>query len=270
MAAPPPLSARDVFALLARLGDIAEQVVLVGGQAVNVWSEFYVAQGRADALIADAPFVSKDIDFCASRATVKGFAARLPGGTARLATLDDATPQVGLVHFLDEGGHARQIDFLGSPFGMDAKAVVRASVPLDVLDAQGQPTGHQFRVMHPVDCLESRVHNVVGLAHAYDTPHGRRQLRAAVVCAREALKDILDTPPADTFDPVRTVLNLNERIFNLCLHDRHGRVVYAQTTIDPFDAVLADPRLGERFLSLRLPQVRSRLAAQRRKAETGR
>jgi hypothetical protein len=263
--AAPPLTARDVLALLARLGDVVEQVVLVGGQAVNVWSEFYVAQGRADELIPDAPFVSKDIDFCASRATVQLFATRLPTGRAKLATLDDATPQVGLVQFIDEAGQQRQIDFLGAPFGMEAKAITDASVPLDVLDGQGRPTGYRFRVMHPVDCLESRVHNVVGLADAYDTPHGRRQLRAAVVCAREALKDILDTPASDDFDPVRAVLDLNERIFNLCLRDRHGRVVHARTGIDPFDAVLADPRLGERFTNTRFRQVRARLAALRAK-----
>lgn len=265
MAPPAPLSARDVLALLERVGEVAEQVVLVGGQAVNVWSEFYMAQGRADELIVDAPFVSKDIDFCASRATVQVFAARLRAGRARFTTLDDATPQLGLVRFIDDAGQERQIDFLSAPFGMDAKAIAAASVPLDVLDGEGQPTGHRFRVMHPVDCLESRVHNVMGLPHAYDTPHGRRQLRAAVVCAREALKDILDTAPTETFDPVRAALNLNERIFDLCLHDRHGRGVHAQTGIDPFDAVLADPRLGDRFLAVRFPQVRTRLAAVRRK-----
>ena len=42
--AAPPLTARDVLALLARLGGVVEQVVLIGGQAVNVWSEFYVVQ----------------------------------------------------------------------------------------------------------------------------------------------------------------------------------------------------------------------------------
>jgi hypothetical protein len=153
---------------------------------------------------------------------------------------------------------------------MESKAITRSSVPLDVLDEQGRPTGHRFRVMHPVDCLESRVHNVVGLADAYDTAHGRRQLRAALVCAREALSDILDTPGSDEFDPVRAVLDLNERLFRLCLHDPHGRVVHAQTGIDPLEAVLADSRLGERFLTVRLPQVKRRVAALRSKVEARR
>lgn len=270
MALPTPLSARDVLALLARLGDVTEQLVLVGGQAINVWAEFYLAQGRAGELAADAPFVSKDIDFCASRAAMQTFAARLPKARARVATLDDATSQVGLVQFVDEAGQERQIDFLGAPFGMNAKAVAVASIPLDVLDAGGRPTGHRLRVMHPIDCLESRIHNVVGLADAYDTPRGHRQLRAAVVCTREALVDILNTPPTDDFHPVRAVLDLNERIFALCLRDRHGRVVRVRTGIDPFDAVLIDPRLGDRFLTVRLPQVQARLVALRRKVEAQR
>jgi hypothetical protein len=265
MSQPTPLSARDVFALLVRLGEVAERVVLIGGQAINVWAAFYLAQGRAPDLVADSPFVSKDVDFCASRDAVRSFAARLPRGRARFPTLDDATPNVGLVHFVDDAGQERQIDFLGAPFGMEAKAVVDASVLLDVLDEDDRPTGRRFRIMHPVDCLESRVHNVVGLASAYDTPHGRRQLRASVVCAREALADILDTPASEGFDPVRTVLDLNERIFALCLRDRHGRVVQQRVGIDPFDVVSVDPRLGERFLNMRLPQVRVRLAALRQK-----
>lgn len=262
---PPPISARDVLALLVRLGDVADRIVLVGGQAVNLWSEIYLAQGRAPELMEDAPFTSKDIDFCGSHEAARLFAARVRQGRAKLATLDDATPNVGVVLFVDDGGHERVVDFLGAPFGMKARGVERNSVRLDLLDDAGISTGTTYRVMHPVDCLESRVHNVVGLATTYDTPHGRRQLRAAVICAREALKDILDTPASEGFDPVRAVLDLNERIFDLCLHDRHGRVVCQRAGIDPFDAVLVDPRLGEKFIERRWPQMRQRLAAQRAK-----
>lgn len=262
---PPPISARDVLALLARLGDVADRIVLVGGQAVNLWSEFYLAQGRAPELLADAPFTSKDIDFCGSHEAARLFAARVRQGRAKLATLDDATPNVGVVLFVDDGGHERVVDFLGAPFGMKAREVERNSVRLDVLDDAGVSTGTTYRVMHPVDCLESRVHNVAGLADAYDTPRGRRQLHASVICAREALRDIIDTPASDAFDPVRAVLDLDERIFALCHRSAHGRAVFQRTGIDPFDAVLVDPRLGEKFIEYRWPQMRQRLAAQRAK-----
>ncbi len=262
---PPPISAREVLELLARLGDVADRIVLVGGQAVNIWSEYYLAQGRAPELLADAPFTSKDIDFCGSHEAARLFAARVRQGRAKLATLDDATPNVGVVLYVDDGGHERVVDFLGAPFGMVGREVEQRSVRLDVLDEAGTSTGATYRVMHPVDCLESRVHNVMGLADAYDTPRGRRQLHASVVCAREALADILDTPASDQFDPVRIVLDLNERLFTFCLRDRHGRTVHQRTGIDPLDAVSVDPRLGERFIGVRLPQVRARVAALRAK-----
>lgn len=266
MTQPPlPLSISDVLALLDALGGLSQQVVLIGGQALNYWVEQYLAEGRVPELDVDAPFTSKDIDFCGPRSVVPDVAARLHRGRARQATLDDVTPNVGVVEFEDSTGSQRLIDFLGDPFGMNAADVLRTSVMVDLYDGAGNPTGHQVRVMDPVACMESRVHNVVGLPAQYDTLHGRKQLRASVSCAREALKDVLDTPAIEGFDPVRVTLDLNERIFNFCCHHRHGRLVLQRTGIDPFDAVLVDPRLGEKFIERRWPQMRQRLAAQRAK-----
>lgn len=151
MTASPPaaLSAFDVLALTAGLGELAERAILIGGQAVNVWVEYYRAQGRVPELDADGVFTSKDVDFCATRDVVRAFAARMPRGRARFPGFDDATPNVGLVLFVDDAGRERTIDFLDVPFGMDAKVVERGSVPLDALDAQGRPTGHRFRIMTP-------------------------------------------------------------------------------------------------------------------------
>ena len=36
-------------------------------------------------------------------------------------------------------------------------------------------------MLHPVLGMESRIHNVVGLAAACDTKQGRKQLRASIV-----------------------------------------------------------------------------------------
>jgi hypothetical protein len=212
----------------------------------------------------DAPFTSKDIDFCGPRSVVPDVAARLHRGRWRQATLDDATPNVGVVEFEDSTGNRRLIDFLGDPFGMRAADVLRTSVVVDLDDEAGNPTGHQVRVMDPVACMESRVHNVAGLPAQYDTLHGRKQLRASVSCARESLKDVLDIPAGGGFEPVRATLDLNERIFSLCCH-RHGQLVQQRTGIDPFNAVLVDPRLGEKFVERRWPQMQRHLVAQRAK-----
>ena len=107
---------------------------------MNLWSEFYLAQGRMPELLADAPFGSKDIDFCGSHEAARLFAARVLRGRAEPATLDDATPSVGVVLFVDDGGHERVVAFLGTPFGMVGREVEQRSVRLDVLDeARTQP-----------------------------------------------------------------------------------------------------------------------------------
>lgn len=172
-----PLSYRDTAKVLARLGgDLS--IVLVGGQAVNFWAEHY----RTRALdLGDGPFTSADIDFTGTRQEILTSAKRL-GGTALLPEAFAPPPSSGIVIFRDDDGFEHTIDFLMAVYGVD-DGVDRRSVPIEMLDEHGAPTGVRFRVMQPVDCLWSRVHNVTGLP-GYDTRHGMAQARAAVVCAR--------------------------------------------------------------------------------------
>lgn len=293
LGAVPPLTVQDLNEVLERMGPELERVVLIGGQAVECWVQYYLRQGRAPELAA-TPVASLDIDFCASVRTVVAIADRLqgkpifpggkivldgfadavplagtpilPGLRSRTDGFDDATPNAAVVRFFDARGHERTIDFLPDPHGMDAAEVERGSISVGIDRADGTETGLACRVMHPVHCMESRVHNVIGLPDRYDTPHGRRQLRASVVLAREALKDTLEATPEDGSSPVRRVLRLNERIFRFCLEDDDGRVIHAHPDgADPLDAVLLDPRLGEGFLTKRWPQVKAQIEGQRRR-----
>lgn len=248
-----PLSYRDVEAMLIRLGDSTSGVVLVGGQAVNFWAEHYLPQ--AAELAIHAPYTSKDIDFCGTRAAVADCARRL-GGRAVLPIDFDPTPNSGQVVFMDDTGIERIIDFLVHPFGLGASDVLRTSLPVEVLDDKGNPTGARFRVMHPERCMESRIHNVVGLP-GYDTPRSLAQLRASVVCAREFLRDLLAA------GRVRPSLDLAERIFHLCHGHPRGREIYGRHDVDPFSAVFPDPRLPAAFNDVRYPQMMAQLAARR-------
>ena len=104
----PPLSYEQASRILAKLADLEHPVVLVGGQALNFWASYY--EDRVAELAAGAPYTSKDIDFLGSHEAVKECARRL-GGKAKLATLDDmGTPNTGVVVFVDDDGHLRQID----------------------------------------------------------------------------------------------------------------------------------------------------------------
>ncbi len=165
----------DVRPVLAKVADLDRELVLVGGQAVNFWASHY--ESRVPELAREGPFTSKDIDFCGDREVVRICAARL-NGTARLPTLDNATPNSGTVVFVDGAGITRTLDIVAAPFGLDAAEVHATALPIDILDDDNRPTGVRFHVMHPVLSMESRVHNVVGLRADYDTEQER------IRCAR--------------------------------------------------------------------------------------
>jgi hypothetical protein len=255
---PPELSAREAQSLLTKLSTEADSIVLIGGQALNFWAEYYL--DRVPELEAGAPYTSKDIDFCGNRKAVARCAALLDGKPL-FPQLDDATPQTGKVIFVDESGYKREIDFLEAPHGLTAKDVFDTSIPIDLGDLDDEErTVARFRVMQPVRCMESRVHNVVGLT-GYRTRHGLNQLHASVLCAREYLRDLLDD------GRVRDVLDLNERIFNFCVKNMNGKRVHLHAEIEPFNAVLIDERLPLKFQTERYPQMCKHVAAVRQKVK---
>jgi hypothetical protein len=107
--------------------------------------------------------------------------------------------------------------------------------------------------------MESRVHNS-GLPNK-QTYLAWRQLRASILCAR-AFSQLLLDERGDA--AVRDVLNLNERVFRFAQEDRSARLALDRD-IEVFDAVLDDERLPEKFRTVRLPQMRERVIARRRR-----
>ena len=183
------LSYLDVRPVLAKVADLGRELVLVGGQAVNFWASTTSAAFPSSPSVRHSPARTST-----SAATNRPFlrcAERL-GGKARLATLDDATPNSGTIVFGDDAGVKRTLDVVSAPFGLDAKEVHATALPVQILDDAGAVTGVSFFVMHPLLSMESRVHNVVGLAASYDTEQGRKQLRISILCAHEFLRDVLD------------------------------------------------------------------------------
>jgi len=171
--------------------------------------------------------------------------------------MERATPVLGVVYYQDSHEHRRKIDFLGHPFGLEYSDVHRTSIP--VLVDENDPAGPRFRAMHPVWSMESRTHNVAGLPDQYNTPLGLGQLRASIVCAREALRDIIDE------GLVHEVRKLNKRIFKFAAYDPHALTVYIEHNIDVFDAILLDDRLPREFLDNGYQRWRERVAKQRSK-----
>ena len=177
-------------------------MILVGGQAVNFWARWYRETASTELLQACAPFTSKDVDLAAERKLVELIAERLKGHP-NLATFDDPVPQSGTVVYLDDGGTERTLDVMATLTGIDPGELQETRVLIEYVTES--EIALRFAVMHPVLMLKSRVCNV--LEHEkYRTEHGLRQLRAAVICARQYLTDMSQTDP-------KGVLKWNEQIF---------------------------------------------------------
>ncbi|HSM93836.1 MAG TPA: hypothetical protein VLT47_13215 [Anaeromyxobacteraceae bacterium] len=212
-------------------------MVLIGGQAVNFWAEHYAS--RVPALKAEAPFTSGDLDFvgAASLEEASRLALALKGTVRRPPQRHyDRSVIAAQVTYSDSSGDERDIQFLRRMCGMDVNEVIRTSIPI-------RPG---LRVMHPVACLESRIHNIVELPQEYDTEAGRQQARVAILCGREFLRDALDA------GEVETVHGFNQRIFRFARD--HARRC-AASGLQPFDAVVVDPRLPEAFRTRDYPRM---------------
>lgn len=258
----PPLRPEEVRRILRELAPLSEdrRIVLVGGQAVAFWAAFFKLKPRS---AEQEIFTSKDIDFEGAARTARK-AGELLNGEVRIPTIDDHTPNTGIVLFEDSEGEMREIDFLIAPYGLDGRDVRDSAVRLSVSNPGGLDL--PVWVMHPERCMESRVYNVVDLRQA-----GRiamDQLRRSVVCAKEFSRFLLNDEGVAEAERVRAVLRLNERIYRKCLKDRAFRRVVFDHDVDPFDAVLVDDRLPERFREKRYPQMVEQITYRRRRTRT--
>jgi hypothetical protein len=252
----PPLPYDEVQRVLRRLEPLMTErrVILVGGQAVSVWMR--MLQPLSPELSETEPVTSKDIDFAGGVQAVRR-AGELLGGRVKIATMDDHTPNTGLVMFVDSSGVEREIDFIDAPLGLDHRDVRDTAVQLMVTDENGDATTPLW-VMHPERCMESRVINAIDLRKTQ--PLALRQLRISVTCARLWSQVILDNEDIAEDERIRVLLRLNERVFKKCIHDKRFRDVVLDYDINPFDAILVDdPRLPDQMRERRYPQMQEQL-----------
>jgi hypothetical protein len=216
-----PEEAQRIVALLQPLTD-ARGLILVGGQALAFWLR-YLASIYAEAADAEA-LASKEIDFEGASRTVV-LAAELVAGEAKLPTMDDHTPNTGLVLFTDADGVDREIDFIDQPLGLRGRDV-RDTAVLVELRALAIAPAVQVGIMHPERCMASRVMNLIILGKTQSL--AMRQLRASILCARLWSRFILDDEALPLKDRVRAVLRINERSFRRCRTTRTMAAPYGR------------------------------------------
>lgn len=144
------LSAEEVLTLLGFVSE--HKPIIVGGQSVNIWSELF--QGQDQELDELGSLTSKDLDFYENEKAQKALTASLIDGKLLIPSPDDQTPNASVV-IGKIGDKQVEIDFLKGVQGVDGKALLKKSVTFQYGDTDVSVT-----LMHPIDCVTSRLANI--------------------------------------------------------------------------------------------------------------
>lgn len=138
-------SAAQIPALLKLRPD----AVLVGGQALAVWAAALKIRPEAPL----DPYVTSDVDFLATQAVARELAEKLHARVLVPSPDDHAQVNSAVLVIGDKRvGHVL-VDFLNQIAGLDTGKVKKRALEIEAFDTV-------FRVMHPVDCLASRISNL--------------------------------------------------------------------------------------------------------------
>ena len=198
---------------------------VVGGQAVNFWAEVYAA--NAPELDRYGPFTSKDVDFFGFAQAARRLADEL-NGIVRFPDLENETPNSTIVT-ANIDGHAVTIDFLRNILGVSAERqsdYCTLTVELDETEAGDGPTTFTIDVMHPVNCIISRVNSIMHPAIARNDEFTIRQLHASYYIFREYLRDMLSR------GRTRNVHQGLSRLAHFLCSDPRGIECHRRTPVD--------------------------------------
>ncbi|MGB6450236.1 MAG: hypothetical protein WBE92_05750 [Steroidobacteraceae bacterium] len=246
-----PLSSDEIRQILE---NSSEDAVLVGGQALALWSQIY------HVLPTNEPSggISADIDFIGSVSAAKtvGEALNRSGGSWKLHPVEpgDATPQTAKLSLTVKDEGYKEIYFLWAIVGVNTDQVRTRAVEMRL---PGLSRG--VKIIHPLDLLASRLHNLADIPEKRDA-QGVAQGRLAISVVRVFIAQAHSTLEE------RDVFPFVEEIRRIALNKKLGRVYY-EYGFDVLSAVPVELFKNEDFRSKRWPQIQA-LVAERRESQT--
>ena len=143
-----------------------EPVLLVGGQAVNLWAMYYDTR-----TVALAPFVSRDVDVLGDRATLEAL-GKLAGTKPQFFPVKPPTNEVGVVIAKDHNGLPLLIEVLRYVHGVSNEELRDPVYTVAVGETHVQLPG-------PIALLQAKIANVADIAQT-----GRQDARHVVILAQ--------------------------------------------------------------------------------------
>ena len=219
-----------------------EPVLLVGGQAVNLWALYYEA--RTAEL---APFVSRDVDVLGDRETLAAL-GKLAGTRPQIFPVRPPTNAVGVVIAKDATGQPLLIEVLRYVHGVSNEELREPVYTMALRETH-------VRVPGPIALLQAKIANVAEIAQT-----GRQDSRHVVILTRliPAYLADLQTAAAEGRMEERKLIELLERLL---------AVVTAKPARSVFDSLRLDAQqlfaaLGQAnlpklhaFVTKRLPRA---------------
>ena len=104
-----------------------KSVVLVGGQSLTAWVEYYKIKLPA----FDGPYLTIDADFLGTKVEAEVIAKEL-GSKAQIPGIDDHTPNAATIDFTGTSGKKLHIDILTGVLGLKSDDVRKLAVNLQI------------------------------------------------------------------------------------------------------------------------------------------
>lgn len=220
--------------------------LLVGGQALALWAELYGAAIPEEL----SQGISGDVDFIGSVKAASSLGERLNsrehngvGSKWKLYRVapGDATPQTAKLGMTVPGLGVKEIDFLGSIVGLDTKDARDDAVEVTL------GNGKTIRVLHPIDVLRSRLHNLASL-ESKRSEQGYAQARLAIsVVAAFLRRQAAEASKRELLDHVKEIREI--------ALDRSLAKVYYECGFDVLSCVPVGRIQDENFRQIRWPQI---------------
>lgn len=244
-----PLSLEKLKELL----HVQPGVVLVGGQALAFWGDYYDALGQGF-----ESGLTTDLDFFGTREQAQAHIAQLrvvfPSRLRfEVATVDTPPPSAAVIFIENFGGQTEPmvIDYVTALAGYKVESEARMLRHAVDISVDGIP----IKCMHPFDCLKSRIHNLALLPQKR-TELGVEQCNTAVRVAREMILENCSSGwPAQR----NIALPMAEGIIELAAH-RHSLDARRLYGIDVMSAIVPDVFCKD-FQQIRWPQAFSYVEA---------
>lgn len=186
-----PLQSLLVLAKLLEEGSMLGDVVLIGGQALFLWSLRYSTCGFSE--LDQAYLTSTDLDFVIKTGLSIELLATTWGSTKyKQSTMDDHSPQAAVITFVDVDSNAVIVDILDTVLGFDSAQDV-------IKRAERLPVGNtHIGIMNPIDCLISRIANCTGRGYSQEKIEREvSRIQSAIYMCKAYLSERLDSVEDD-------------------------------------------------------------------------